>query len=168
MGAFSMAYRDGPVGIGGWLAFFLTTLGVFAPIRIALSAYELFADPRIARAYGENWNAIVAAEAVIIALNLAALAFIVWRFFARRNWDTVRIGIAGIWLIPFGVTIVETIAVSAIAGISATELLGQTTPDLVRALVYSAVWTAYLLRSVRVANTYPRTPEDDVLAEVFE
>ena len=42
-------------------------------------------------------------------------------------------------------------------------------PDMFRALVYATIWTAYLLRSVRVANTYPREDADEAeLTEVFE
>lgn len=164
-----MAYRDGPRGIGGWLAFFLVTLGVFAPLRIAFTAYGLFSDPRIAQAYGDRWPMLATVEIILILLNLAALAFLLWRFFMRRTWQSVRIGIAGIWLVPIVVTILETLAVTLIGGIPAGALLGQMMPDMAQMLIYSTVWTAYLLRSVRVANTYPREDEaGEGLAEVFE
>ena len=164
-----MAYRDGPSGIGGWLAFFLVTVGVFAPLRILGTAYGLFSDPRIAQAYGDRWPLLATVEIILIVVNLAALAFLLWRFFTRRTWQSVRIGIAGIWLIPVVVTVLETLAVTLIGGISAGPLIAQMMPDMAQALVYSTVWTAYLLRSVRVANTYPREDETSAgIAEVFE
>jgi hypothetical protein len=39
---------------------------------------------------------------------------------------------------------------------------------LFQPLIYSAIWTAYLLRSERVANTYERYPDENELADVFE
>lgn len=164
-----MAYSDGPRGIGGWLGFFLITLGVIGPVRILITAYGLFADPQIAAAYGDRWTVLAIAEAVLIALNLAALAFLVWRFFARRTWKTVRICIAALWLLPIVVTVLDTLVVTLIGGVSAGPLIAQMMPDMFRALVYATIWTAYLLRSVRVANTYPREDADEAeLTEVFE
>jgi len=164
-----MAYGDGPRGIGGWLGFFLITLGVIGPVRILITAYGLFADPQIAAAYGDRWAMLALAEAVLIVLNLAALAFLVWRFFARRTWQTVRICIAALWLLPIAVTVLETLVVTLIGGVSAGPLIAQMMPDMIRAAVYATIWSAYLLRSVRVANTYPRDDADEAeLAEVFE
>jgi uncharacterized membrane protein (UPF0182 family) len=164
-----MAFRDGPRGIGGWLGFFLITLGVIGPLRILINTYGLFADPRVAAAYGDRWTMLGAAEAVLIVLNLGALAFLVWRFFAYRTWQTVRICIVGIWLLPIVVTVLETLVVTLIGGIPAGPLMMQMLPDLFQALIYATIWTAYLLRSVRVANTYPREDADGAeLAEVFE
>ena len=40
--------------------------------------------------------------------------------------------------------------------------------ELVRALIFGGIWTAYFLRSERVANTYARPGEPDALAEVFD
>ena len=164
-----MAYSDGPRGIGGWLGFFLITLGVIGPLRILINAYGLFADPRIAAAYGDRWTMLAAAEAILIVLNLGALAFLVWRFFAHRTWQTVRICIAGIWLLPIVVTVLETLAVTLVGGIAAGPLIAQMLPDMFQALIYATIWTAYLLRSVRVANTYPRADADEAaLTQVFE
>ncbi|WP_423606533.1 DUF2569 family protein [Sphingomonas sp. MS122] len=163
-----MAYSDGPRGIGGWLGLFLLTLGVFSPLRIFFTAYGLFSDPQVAAAYGDRWPLLATAEVILIVLNLAAIAFLLWRFFMHRNWQSVRIGIAGIWLIPVGVTLLEIAAVSLIGGVPAGRLIAQMGPDMAQALIYSIVWTAYLLRSVRVANTYPRELPGDALVEVFE
>jgi hypothetical protein len=164
-----MAYSDGPRGIGGWLAFFLITLGVIAPLRIVITAYGLFSDPQIASAYGDRWAMLVPVEALLIVLNLGALAYLVWRFFARHTWQTVRICVAGIWLIPIVITVLEMLAVTLIGGVPAGPLMTQMMPDMAKALVYATIWSAYLLRSVRVANTYPREGADEAeLAEVFE
>jgi hypothetical protein len=164
-----MAYGDGPRGIGGWLAFFLITLGVFAPLRIAITAYDVFSDPQIAAAYGDRWTMLISVEAVLVALNLGALAYLVWRFFVHRAWQTVRICIAGLWLIPIVITVLETLAITLIGGVPAGPLITQMMPDMAKVLVYSTIWSAYLLRSVRVANTYPREDADEAeLAEVFE
>ena len=39
---------------------------------------------------------------------------------------------------------------------------------LVRGILYCTLWTSYLLKSRRVANTYPRNGEEDHLAAIFD
>ncbi|MFN4097678.1 MAG: DUF2569 family protein [Sphingomonas sp.] len=163
-----MAFRDGPSGIGGWLAFFLVTLGVFTPIRLAATAYSFFADPQIAAAYGERWPALVTAELMLMAASVVAIAYLMWRFFMRRTWRTVQIAVAGIWAIAVGAMVLDTFIVALLGGIAIDILVQDSVADYLKALFYAVLWTTYLLRSTRVANTYPREDAPEELTAVFE
>ena len=165
-----MACRDGPSGIGGWLAFYLVTLGVISPLVTIVNLYSnLFADPAVGTFYGDRWPALLAAELAINFLLLAAIYYVVWRFFLRKEWRTVRIAIAVMWISAVPVALLELVVVSLLGGLDFGALVPASIGDLLKPMIYSALWTTYLLRSVRVANTYPREDEAaEGLAEVFE
>lgn len=144
-------------GIGGWLAFFLVVIGVFSPLRVAGTLWtNLYGDPSVAAAYGAAWPTLELAEWIIAGLTLAGCWFVVWRLYRVRNWTSVRIAIAGIWLLALGTIFVEMVAVAWIAGIPLDQLGAGLVAELVRPIIFCLVWTAYLLKSVRVANTYDR------------
>lgn len=164
-----MAFRDGPTGIGGWLAFYLLTLGIISPLVTGINLYaNLYADPAVGQFYGERWPAIQATTFAINFLLYAAVFYIVWRFFFRRNWKTVRLAIGVMWIAVVPAPLLEVAIVWILGGVDLATLMPAVASDLVKPIIYTTVWTAYLLRSTRVANTYPRQAPDEELATVFE
>jgi len=164
-----MAYAEGELrGIGGWLAFFLVTLGVFTPLSSIVSVAMLSGEAEIAITYGTAWDTLIAWVWVMAGATAALAWFATWRMIARQNWLSVRITIAVLWAIAAITLIGEPLLVSLMTGLSFAELVGAEGIGLIRPLVYCTIWTLYLLQSVRVANTYRGDPEDDGLAEVFE
>jgi len=158
-----MSYNDHELrGVGGWLAFFIVTLGLFTPLQIVVALFSLLGDPQIQAAYGESWPALKWTEIALSAVNLAAALFLAWRLNSVHNWQTIRIVIPGLWAMAVGIMIVELLAVAIIGGVPAGELLAGSGAEFVRPIVYCAVWTAYLLRSERVANTYGRHGDEQV------
>ena len=165
-----MAYDERALrGVGGWLAFFILTLTVFGPLRaIAQTWGNLYGDASVAAAYADRWVLLQAVEWLLVAFAVGTSMFIGWRLYAVHVWRSVQLAIAGLWLIAPIVLLVDSIAVSLIAGMSLSALLGLTAGELARTAAYGAIWTAYLLRSRRVANTYDRHPDADELAGVFD
>jgi hypothetical protein len=163
-----MAYTDGPRGVGGWLAFFLLTLAVFGPLLEIAGIVAQLTNPDIARAYGTRWPAVRTSAVALSAAGILIGWFIVGRFLLVRNWRTVRIGVAGLWLLCALSILVAPLLVSLFGNIPFQALVSQMIPALVRPILYSAIWTAYLLRSRRVANTYGDPDADQAeLARVF-
>lgn len=155
-------------GVGGWLGFFVVVIAILSPLRLLISAYiNLYADPQVALAYGPLWPRIQAAEWAIIGAALLVHAFIAWRLLKVHRWSSVRITIVLIWLLATGVTWIELVAVSMIAQLPLAALAEGIVVELARPFIFCLVWTAYLLRSKRVANTYPRHAEAEEVAEVF-
>ncbi|PXA98226.1 hypothetical protein DMC47_09465 [Nostoc sp. 3335mG] len=166
-----MAYSDGELrGVGGWLAFFLVTLGAFSPAVTLISVLMMMTNGQTAAAFGDSWGAVLRAEWTIAGIACLAMWFAVYRFLAVRNWTTVLIGIAVIWLVAAITLIIEPLIVAGLLGLPLTQLYGAMGASLVRPLIYAGIWTAYLLKSERVANTYryPERGDEDALAEVFD
>ena len=164
-----MAFRDGPTGIGGWLAFYLVTLGIISPLATGINLYaNLYGDPATGQFYGESWPALQVTTLAVNFLLLAAVFYTVWRFFFRRNWKTVRTAIALMWTMAVLAPLLEVAIVAVLSGVGPGALISIMLADLVKPMIYALIWTLYLLRSTRVANTYPRQEPDEELATVFE
>ena len=163
-----MAYGDPDGGgVGGWLALLVLILAVFRPLALVFSSYtNLYGDPNVALAYGAAWSALQLFEWLLIAATIGACLYLAWRLNYRPVWRTVPIAIAGIWLVSLGYQLIDTIGVALIGNIPLGLLLGVVAPALVQSVIFSLLWTAYLLRSKRVANTYLRHDGAQV-AEVF-
>lgn len=166
-----MAYSDGELrGVGGWLTFFLVTLGIVGPAASVWSVMAMMTDRQAAGAFGETWDTVLRAEWTIVGLACLAMWFAVYRFLAVRNWTTVVIGISVIWLVASVTLFIEPLIVAGLLGMPLGQLYGAMGFSLVRPLIYATVWTAYLLKSERVANTYryPEQGNEAALAEVFD
>jgi hypothetical protein len=163
-----MAYRDEEIsGMRGWLLFFFLTLAVIQPL---LLIYRLLVSVGAASdvVISAGWSAyIVAIRFLFIAILLAS-----WLLAARlwfvRNWATVRIVIGVIWVLNLGAALFDGVAMITLLGVDTGSALEVSAGGLARGMVYCIVWTAYLLRSRRVANTYDRYPDEDRLAAVFD
>lgn len=163
-----MAYRDDHIsGMRGWLLLFFLTLAAFQPLflifRILVSLGEgadLFSQ--------SGWPLYVTALRILTATIVAASWLLAVRLWFFRNWRTIRIVIAGIWAINLGAGLFDLMATIAILGVEPGHALGSSLSGLVRGTLYCTVWTAYLLRSRRVANTYRRDSDDEKLAAVFD
>ena len=164
-----MAIYEGELrGIGGWLAFFLVTLGVISPASIVISVATLAADANVAASYGPQWGQLLALEWTVAGASVAGVWLAVWQFFTVKRWRTVRFPIGVLWLLALLTLVVEPLAVSLMTGMAYADMFAGAPGEFVRPLVYSSIWTAYLLKSERVANTYPLADPGDEVAEVFE
>ncbi|MEN3748517.1 DUF2569 family protein [Sphingomonas sp. HF-S3] len=166
-----MGYSDRELyGVGGWLTFFLVTLGVISPLVSIGSVLMMTSDSATAGALGDAWDTAVRIEWTIVVIVCLAMWFAVYRFLMVRNWTTVVIGISVIWLVASVTLIVEPLIVAGVLGLPLVQLYGAMGATLVRPLIYAGIWTAYLLKSERVANTYryPERGDEEALAEVFD
>ena len=160
-----MSYDDRTlVGVGGWLAFFVIVLAVFTPIRAALSMFELYSDPALADFFADRWPAVQAVEWALAAASVGGAWYLAWRLNQEGDWSTVRVVVAGVWLLGLGVLVVELLAVSLLAALPIADLVAGTGIEFGRALFSCGLWTAYLLNSRRVANTFPKHVDADVFA----
>jgi hypothetical protein len=90
-----------------------------------------------------------------------------WRLAKGETWATIRFVIAGIWLLGLGAALAETLLIGSTGRFGASTLLAISAPGLIQSILFGGLWTAYFLRSRRVANTYYREAEADEVAEVF-
>lgn len=163
-----MAYTDPEgAGVGGWLAFFVLVIAIFSPLGVVITtAAALYRDNGIAQAFPDSWVAIQAFEWALAAISIAGCWYIAWRLNKVQVWRTVQITIAGLWLLSVGTLAMEFIGISLLTGVAVANIAAAAMgPQLIRPFVFAAIWSAYFLRSKRVANTYPRHGTE--IAEVF-
>lgn len=136
-------------GIGGWLLFFLLTFAVFTPLRATIEALMEIrgsADPDVVTG---TW------------IFLGAYLIFTW---AVTAWFVIVRKPSSVWLV------IAVIWVEALGGAALLLLdgaAGVAAMGAITAFVYPTIWTAYLLKSERVANTYRRGPAIDDAEETF-
>ena len=162
-----MSYRYGKSGVGGWLALFVITLAVLRPLFTVTSILADIAQmgARFPPAQARVLTIFDIAECVTI---VAGCEFLVWRLLRVPRWSTVRIVIAGLWLLALFPAFAELTAIPFVIRVSFQPLLRVLLAQHFRVAIYAGFWTAYLLRSSRVAETYPREPSEARLADVFQ
>ena len=163
-----MGYGDRTlVGIGGWLAFFVIVMAVFTPLRVAANIAALLSDPQTAAFFGDSWPIVSGVEIALNVISVLGGWYLVWRLAKVELWQTVRIVIAGIWILGPGLNLVE-LAFLALIGGAASEVAVAGAPfALIQPFIFAAIWTAYFLMSERVANTYLRDADPNELDQVF-
>ncbi|WP_174298351.1 DUF2569 family protein [Sphingomonas bacterium] len=142
--------------MGGWLVFLFGLLSTHAALRLLVLIYPFL--------YPDDWDG---EELVAFAIISAALA---WLLLFRREPSTPLIVIAGLWLMALeapAMTVLSALHVQATGPFAFAEAARTALDwDFFKPVLHSAFWTAYLLRSKRVANTYFRVHEPR-LADVF-
>ena len=164
-----MAYSDpGGDGVGGWLSVFVVMVGIFSPLRMLFDMLALYSDPSVSYLDSGVWTQLQLLSWGVSLLSIAGWWYICWRLFTRQYWATVRVTIILMWAIGVGGMIVQVLGVWAIVGIPISYLLGALGLWAYQPAVFCILWTAYFLASKRVAMTYPRYPDEERAAEVFQ
>ncbi len=149
-------------GVGGWLAFFLVTLGIISPALMIFTTWRDLSDPLLPLAYGDSFGSIQLVAWGITIVTALLCWFVVYRLLRVLKWRSVVIAIVSLWVIALTNTFIGAWAISTVAGLPLADFLKELNVELVRPFIYAGVWTAYLLISRRVANTYRgRYPEEE-------
>jgi hypothetical protein len=154
-------------GVKGWLLAFVVIIALISPGWAAVSVYrELYTGQA---AYLPDVPMITQIKAFFwatVAIRFALGWFVAWRLLAVENWRSVQIAIVCIWLVSVGGAIVEYAGLTYITGLSFSDVLAEAGPrGIIQPVGFALIWTAYLLKSERVQNTYRGGEEQ---AEVFE
>ena len=154
-------------GVKGWLLTFVIIMAVISPLYGTFQVYQsLYSGP--ITAVGDN--PLVASlrtfEWLLLGVSALLCWFVAYRLLAVFNWLSVQIAIAVIWIAGLGGSIAEYVGVSMISGIDVGDIIAEAGPrGIIQPIIFGVIWTSYLLKSERVANTY-RDPGEQ--AEVFE
>jgi Protein of unknown function (DUF2569) len=163
-----MADDSDETGLGGWLAFFVFAMAGLTPVAMVYSTWTaLYGDESVGFAAMDYWTTLQVFEWSLAAVVIAGCWFIAARLAWVQVWRSVQITIAGIWILGLGSLLVDFVGVSMITGIPLALLASGLGPEVVRPLIFGAIWTAYFLRSKRVANTYRRDGDPEEVAQVF-
>ena len=154
-------------GVAGWLLVFVIIMAVISPLISAVMVYRELYTGEAAMLDGiPMFESLRTAGWAMVAFDALIGWFVAWRLVAIHNWLSVQLAIAAIWFAAVAGTVGTILALTAITGASAGDVLAASGPwEHIRPFIFCLIWTSYLLKSERVANTY-RNPEEQ--AEVFE
>ncbi|HZF96070.1 MAG TPA: DUF2569 family protein [Allosphingosinicella sp.] len=161
-----MSYSDHELrGVGGWLAFLVIVLAVLTPLRTIVDTVQIYLDPTMLEVFGERLGLVQGLEVALSAAGIALAWYLAWRLNSVHSRKTIRIVIPGLWILSLGALGLELLVLSVVGGLPVGLMTEAVAPEILRGAVFSGIWTAYLLKSVRVENTYAE-PDAEV-AEVF-
>ena len=154
-------------GVKGWLLTFVIIMAVISPGWAAVQVYRgLYTGDAALMTGVPIFDSLRTVAWVTVGFAALVGWFVAWRMLAVHNWTSVRIAIAGIWLASVGTIALQYVGMTWFVGLPADMILLDTGPqDFIRPFIFGLIWTTYLLKSERVANTY-RNPDEQ--AEVFE
>lgn len=152
-------FPDAPKGIGGWLAFLIVILTVLHPlINVVMVASEfgrvehenpaLLQIPAFVQYKWFGWGVVLVCCVISIGAG--------YRLWKTRVWKSVKEAIISIWLIGPFATVVIAAYLFVNFGLAMSGTVVDILGSLSRSLFFAGIWTAYLLRSKRVKNTYIR------------
>lgn len=154
------------VGVEGWLFFLAISLVALGPlVTVAQTTLEFSNLERLYPDTGgtTRWNAAFIAGWVATVAYCAISIFAGWCLFRRHVPSTVWIVIACIWLMGPALAVIGLLVAQDVSGSGATG--ANAGASLGRPLVYSTIWTIYLLRSKRVRNTFRDASSRQTLRE---
>lgn len=145
--------HDALRGIGGWLLFFLIVIMVIGP---AMSALSLNAELDAVAAADPEWAASLEYEDTVYGAWFVwgAAALVAWLsgllMFFRKKSSTVWFTIIVLWLIGPALNALIMLDLASVG----EQITAELWVGFARSFVPAAIWTAYLMMSERVANTY--------------
>ncbi len=144
-------------GIGGWLGFLIFVLGILSPARMLFRSYANVLEVKAAaHLLGPGTETYIMFNWALIILSVAASLFMAYRLLAVHRWSSVRIVILGLWCLA----LLPTLADLAISAIMFPAFASAAAPEILLPLgksgISAIIWTSYLMKSKRVANTYTK------------
>jgi hypothetical protein len=142
-------------GVGGWLAFFILTLALFNPLYTAYNLYTILNETRPLFDQYPGLRTILYADT---AGTAALMGFSIYSGIALFRIQPNAVRIAKTYLVLFLIYALLSPFAVFLAGLpdAANEaMLGAIIPELLRPVVYFAIWFSYLTISKRVKATYP-------------
>ncbi len=131
-----------PYGIGGWLAFLCVSLAIITPFVWAASTVSFFNKGEVALG--------------VLALLMALFSFIAGLFLWQKDPSAIKLAKAYL-LVNIGVSLIISFAGTP-GSLDDPHVLGsaigQSIAVLVLLSIVTAIWWAYLNKSLRVKNTY--------------
>lgn len=143
-------------GVAGWLLLFVIILAVISPIRILIETGTILEIPSyVATQLGTRWKIYEAFTWVTSIVTIAAMFYFAYRLVKVQTRSTVRLVIRGIWVLAIAPLILDFI----VAGILWPDNIAQGFDAayfkaVFQSLFFATIWSLYLAKSRRVANTY--------------
>jgi hypothetical protein len=143
-------------GVGGWLSLLVFILGIISPIRIVLTTgVSLNIPVDVEQSLGPNWAGYEIMCWVLAAIAASGAVYLAYRLKEVHSRSTVALVIKGLWILSFAPPLVDLLLSLVLFPHMSNALLDSTlAAELAKGLIFPTIWSLYLMKSVRVANTY--------------
>lgn len=151
--------KRGPSGIGGWLLLLIVGLMVLGPL---LGLGHIYGDITLAEdQYPEirslpQWRSFKSGTWLSFLAIAALSIYGGWGLASGKDWSVVNRAIMVLWLGPVGALILNLVVPFSTFG--QLNDLNPLVSSLFATIITAGIWTAYLLKSKRVRNTYGPPP----------
>ena len=153
-----MMYPKPLVGVGGWLAFFVIALCVLGPFQAISNTMRDFQALESAHAGAtalESWQNYKFGAWTLIGFSVALRLVAGILLTSVHKPFSVHFTIAVLWITPIVTAIGTYLLINTLFGTdTAAGSQEGVIYELTVGLTIATIWTAYLLKSVRVKNTY--------------
>lgn len=147
-------------GVGGWLAwlvFAFLILGPLAQLAGALKFFDTAEGKYPQLTTNSHWLEFKYIHWIIVAVSITISIWAGYRLWKVYFPESVRFGILALWLCGPVTFALEILAFGFVFGAHALSAFASASlGPMVGSLFAAALWTTYLVVSVRVDNTYRR------------
>ncbi|PKQ01202.1 MAG: hypothetical protein CVT74_00335, partial [Alphaproteobacteria bacterium HGW-Alphaproteobacteria-13] len=143
-------------GVGGWLGFLVVVLGLLSPGRMVVeTVVNLQSVGDGSQTLGSNWPAYWVITCLIAVAAVSGSVFLAYRLVYVQRRSTVGLVIKGLWLLAL-VPLLLDLMISLLLFPHLAELLlaPSLIGDIMKPVISATIWSLYLVKSRRVANTY--------------
>ena len=142
-------------GVAGWLGLFVIILSVISPLRsIIQTGLTLQIAPDIEAQLGTKWTIYAGFTWSLTAATAVATLYFAYRLIWVQIRSTVRLVIRGLWVVTAGALALDFIVASILWPENIAQLDPEYMKGIFQSLIFATVWSLYLMKSRRVANTY--------------
>ncbi|MBS3670707.1 DUF2569 family protein [Vreelandella boliviensis] len=151
-----LPYPNKPVGVGGWLMFYIWVVCIILPFIFVVKILEFLREQDVVE--NADWfnyflETVPYTSAFFVFCHLCMVVFL----YASNKKVTRYIVVLLIWLSgPLLNASLLAFCVVTMPPEAGEYFLAMRIPPSIFNLVWSVIWTLYFLRSKRVANTYWR------------
>jgi Protein of unknown function (DUF2569). len=162
-----MAEKTELKGVGGWLAFLVLSMALLSPARTLYGYYRdvVVTERNMGLAGNPVWETYTTIVLILVVIGCLLFFLAAYRLYRQHVWRSVRFAIVAMWVACTGMDAIGMVALYFVfGGEFAVMIFQNVTGELIKGLVYPAIWTLYLLKSRRVRNTYRRETDMEELA----
>lgn len=153
-------------GVGGWLGFLVFVLGILSPARMLFQTIANIRETAImGQVLGPNASIYIQFSWALVAASAAGSVFLAYRLLAVHRWSSVRIVLIGLWCLASIPTLIDALVGSILFPEFVGAIVSEALWSAAKSSISATIWTAYLMKSKRVANTYIK--DNDETQHIF-
>ncbi|WP_137871256.1 DUF2569 family protein [Sphingopyxis sp. 2PD] len=148
-------------GVGGWLGFLVFILAILSPARMLFQTTANIRETAImGQVLGPNTSTYIPFTWALVAASVIGSIFLAYRLLAIHRWSSVRIVVIGLWCLASIPTLIDAVVGSILFPEFGGPIVSEALWAAAKSSISATIWTAYLLKSKRVANTYIKDQDE--------